>query len=232
MTKILIGRESGTERPRLAITWDGQTEYLGKPGSVPKNVSRRHCCVEIGDDQKIAIEDITDNNFMYINGVDCKRRNNIRVEDRIELGPDHYLLDLAAIVKLISARQTWHVAHLEKIYNDYHQAKLDNQIKQGKLGALSALPGVLSMISIGVAAFVDGARLPMIIVAAVFALAFALIRVRNASDIPLKLKKMDEDFKEKYVCPNPACGRFLGTLSYKDLMKIRSCPYCKTRYIE
>lgn len=232
MIKLLIGRESGTEKPRLSITRDGQTEYFGKPGSVPKSVSRKHCCIEIGDDQSITIEDVTDSNFMFINGTECKRRKNVQLDDKIELGPDRYVLDLSSIVKSVAAQQTWHIAHLEKIYNDYHQAKLDNQIKQGKLGALSALPGVLSMTSIGVAAFVEGARLPMIVVAAVFAGAFAAIRIKNAKEVPIKLKKMDDDFKETYVCPNPTCSRFLGSMSYKDLLKTRACPYCKAKYIE
>lgn len=232
MINLLIGRESGTEKPRLAIVRDGKTEFFGKPGSVPKSVSRQHCSVVIDDNHSITIEDVTDNNFMYINGDDCKRRKNVKLEDCIELGPDHYVLNLESIVKGIAAQQTWHIAHLEKIYNDYHQAKLDNQIKQGKLGALSALPGVLSMTSIGVAAFVDGARLPMIIAAAIFAGAFAAIRIKNAKEVPLKLKKMDEDFKETYVCPNPTCGRFLGSMSYKDLIKNRYCPYCKAKFTE
>ena len=232
MVNFLIGRESSTDKPRLAIIRDGQTEYFGKPGSVPKSVSRKHCSVVISDDQSISIEDITDNNFMYINGTDCKRLNNVQMDDLIELGPDRYVLDLSSIVKGISAQQTWHIAHLEKIYNDYSQAKLDNQIKQGKLGALSALPGILSMTSIGVAAFVDGARIPMIALAVIFAGAFAAIRIKNAKEVPLRLKKMDEDFKESYVCPNPACDRFLGAMSYKDLIKFRSCPYCKAKYIK
>ena len=232
MIKLLIGRESGTEKPRLSITWDGQTEYFGKPGSVPKSVSRKHCCVEIGDDQSINIEDVTDNNFMFINGTDCKRRKNVQVDDKIELGPDRYVLDLSSIVKNLAAQQTWHIAHLEKIYNDYHQAKLDSQVKQGKLGALSALPGVLSMASIGLAASLPEARIVMIVIAAVFAGAFAVLRIRNASQVPLKLKQMDEKFKDEYVCPNPTCSRFLGSMSYKDLLKYKACPYCKAKYIE
>lgn len=232
MIKLLIGRESGTEKPRLAIVRDGKTEFFGKPGSVPKSVSRQHCSIVIEDNHSITIEDITDNNFMYINGDDCKRRKNVKLEDCIELGPDRYVLDLAAIVKDIAAQQTWHIKHLEKIYNDYHQGKLDNQIKQGKLGALSALPGVLSMTSIGLAVFLPAARIVMIAIAAAFAIAFAVIRIRNASQVPLKLKQMDEKFRDSYVCPNPTCSRFLGSMTYKDLLKSRACPYCKAKYVE
>ncbi len=106
------------------------------------------------------------------------------------------------------------------------------QVKQGKLNALSALPGVLSMTSIGLAVFIPGARIVMIVIAALFALAFALIRYKNASEVPLKTRKMDEAFREKYACPNPLCGRFLGATPYKELVKNRSCPYCKSKYTE
>ena len=232
MTEVLIGRESGVDKPRLAVVEDGNVTYFGKPGSVPKSVSRKHCKVTIRDDGSLGIEDITDNNFMFVNGDDCKSRKNIHSGDRIELGPDHYLLNLDEIIKTLSSKQTWHIAHLEKIYNDYHQFKLDNQIKQSTLGALAALPGVLSMASIGVATFVARARLVMIVIAAVFALAFILIRIRNARKVPLELNKKESEFREKFVCPNPTCGHFLGSLTYKDIIKNRSCPYCKAKYIE
>lgn len=232
MIELLIGRESGAEKPRLAVTRNGKTDYYGKPGSVPRSVSRRHCRVTVDDDLSVTIEDITENNFMFVNGSDCKRRKNLRMDERIELGPDHYVLELDAIIKGLSAQQTWHIAHLEKIYNDYHQTKMDNQIEQGKKGAIMSLPGIISMISIAVAASVPNVRTPMIIVAAVFAIVFAIIRMRDASIVPLKLKKLDEDFRESYVCPNPTCGRFLGAMTYKDLLKNRVCPYCKAKYIE
>lgn len=230
MIELFIGRESGAEKPRLAVTRDGKTDYYGKPGSVPKSVSRRHCMVTVNDDQSVTIEDITENNYMFVNGADCKRRKNVRMDDRIELGPDRYVLELDAIIKGLSAQQTWHIAHLEKIYNDYHQTKLDIQIKQWKISALTSLPGVLMMTSAILAVFLPAVRFLMIAIAVAFAIAFAVIRSRNTN--PLKLKKLDEDFRESYVCPNPTCGRFLGSMTYKDLLKNRVCPYCKAKYIE
>ena len=50
MMELQIGRESGTESPRLAIVYDGKTNYYGQPGSVPKSVSRKHCLVTVGED--------------------------------------------------------------------------------------------------------------------------------------------------------------------------------------
>jgi hypothetical protein len=72
----------------------------------------------------------------------------------------------------------------------------------------------------------------MIIIAAFLGLVFALIRLRNAGTIPSKMKALEDSFRDRYVCPNPACGRFLGILPYKELLKNRSCPYCKAKFTE
>lgn len=230
--EMIIGREEGVEKPRLAIRMNGNVYYHGSPDSVPRNVSRRHCKITISDDSKITIEDITDDNFMFINGKDCKRKDNISLTDTIELGPSKYCLELDTILKGISTRQVYSISHLKDVLDSYQKEKMQLQVNQGKLNALSALPGVLSMISIGVAVFIPGARVVMIIIAAAFALFFAYIRYKKASEIPLKTKKMDEDFREKYVCPNPSCGHFLGMTPYKDLIKGHACPYCKCKYKE
>lgn len=232
MIDLLIGRESGVENPRLAVTQNGQTLFFGTPGSVPKDVSRKHCRIQIGDDSKMIVEDLTDNNFIYINGADCKRKGSVSLSDTIELGPSKYRLDMDTIIKTLSAKQSFSIKHLESIYDGYQKDKFDMQVKQGKLNALSALPGVLSMTSIGLAVFIENARIIMIIIAAIFALFFALIRYRNASKIPIRTRKMEESFREKYVCPNPACGHFLGGVPYKELLKNRACPYCKTKFTE
>ena len=234
MIEIIIGRESGVENPRLAVTQNGQTQFFGTPGSVPKDVSRKHCRIQIEDDSKMTVEDLTDNNFIYINGADCKRKVGVSLSDTIELGPSKYRLDIDTIVKTLSAKQSFSIKHLEAVYEGYQKEKFDMQVKQGKLNALSALPGVLSMISIGAAVFLQnqGVRTWAIVLAAIFALVFAVIRYRNATVIPLKTKKMDETFREKYVCPNPLCGRFLGATPYKEIVKNRSCPYCKSKFTE
>ena len=229
--ELIIGRESGVENPRLAIQNDGKMFYYGKPGSVPKTVSRNHCRVVINQEGKMLIEDITDNNFMYISGQDCKRKNNVSMGDIIELGPDRYRLDMESIVKTLTSQQSFCIVNLKEVYETYQKERFDLQVSQGKLNALSALPGVLSMASIGLAFFFSSnARVWMIVIAALFALIFALIRYRNATRVPVKTKAIEDSFREKYICPNPMCGHFLGFTPYKEIIKNRSCPYCRSRF--
>ncbi len=234
MVEIIIGREAGVEKPRLALTADGKTSYYGTPGSVPRCVSRKHCRLEIHEDSTLSISDMTDNNLMYVNGSDCKSRGHITLNDTVELGSERYRLELPAIVKLFSAQQTYHIASLKTVYDDYYKIKLDNQIRQGKLNALSALPGVLSMSSMVLAICLnnEGVRIVMIVLAALFAVGVVIIRMKNSSNNPLKMKELDDAYHDSYVCPNPSCQHFLGAMQYKDLLKNGACPYCKAKYVE
>lgn len=232
MTDLMIGRESGTANPRLAVEQNGKTMYWGKPGTVPMSVSRKHCHVVIGDEGKVEIEDITENNFMYVNGQDCKKKGNLAISDKIELGPDRYPLELEGILKALSSQKEYDISHLQAIYDAYQKERFDMQVRERKFNALSTLPGVLSMASLGLAFFIEKARVVMIVIAAVLGLVFALIRLRNADKIPSKMKALEDSFRERYVCPNPSCGRFLGVLPYKELLKNKSCPYCKAKFTE
>ena len=239
MMDLFIGREAGTDKPRLAVTLDGKTVCIGTPGSVPKSVSRRHCRICVGDDSLMTIENLTVSadsesvqNLLFIDGAEYIRRSGVPIDATVELGPNRYRLDVRALLKAVAAGQDYSICHLEKVYDDYQKEKLDLQIRQGKFNAISALPGVLSMTSIGLAVFIPNARVVMIVVAAVFALAFAFIRYKNASKIPLKTREIEDRFREKYVCPNPVCNHFLGAVPYKELLKNHHCPYCKCKFSE
>lgn len=234
MMELQIGRESGTESPRLAIVYDGKTNYYGQPGSVPKSVSRKHCLVTVGEDMSIFIEDVTSDNFMYINGIDCKEKNHIKFADTVELGPDRYRLDLESIVKAFSSKQEWHIGHLEEIFDEYQAEKTKMQVKQGKMNAASMLPGMISMVSMLLMIVWDSTtpRLILGTVAVVGMLFFFIYRNRSATSNPQKIKQLEDDFREHYVCPNPFCGHFLGTTPYKELLKNKACPYCKGKFVK
>ena len=60
---------------------------------------------------------------------------------------------------------------------------------------------------------------------------FVGLKNDDASDV---LERLNEDFQDRYVCPNPDCNKFLGNLSYRLLKRQYSmhCPYCKCEYVE
>ena len=233
--EIIIGRESGSQTPRLCLKIGNVSKYYGEAGSVPKSVSRNHCKLIIGENDQLTIFNVSDQNALYINGIEYQSEV-ISPRDLIELGNDRYRLDLSSILPIIDsiARQlgiprTYNISSLKSVWNNYTQAKLDIQIRERKFNALSAIPGVISMISIALS-FIDGLRVFFISIAAVFALTFALIRMKSAGKVPLQQVKLDEQFQDEYVCPH--CKHFLGNQRYELVLRNGSCPWCKSSFTE
>ena len=182
----------------------------------------------------MTVEDLTDNNFMYVNGKECKRMENVSLADSIELGSSKFRVDVDTVLKGLSGKMSVSIGHLKEFYENYQERKIKMQRSQQLLGVLSALPGVLSMISIGVAfAFPGGnARVVMISIAAVLAVSFAIIRLIYVFRNPKMMQKLEDDFRDNYVCPNTLCNHYLGQIPYKELVKNHSCPYCHCKYKE
>lgn len=235
--EIVIGRESGTHRPRLQINCEGKISFLGNPGSVGMKVSRQHCRLDVKTDGTIvSITDITENNFMYINGKEFKSRKGINLTDTIELGPEKYKLDLAAVLKLAIGAPTYHIAPLRQVYDSYQKELMDMQIRQGKMGAMSSLPMILSMGSGVLVSVIPGInpsiRTVLILTAVTLMILFIYLRLKTASSNPQKRKKLDDDFHKKYICPNPDCKHFFGTIRPDELVINKTCPWCKSKLVE
>lgn len=231
MTEIIVGREEHSENPRLAVNIGGNISYVGKPGCVTKHISRKHCKIVVEDDKSVSVYDLTSDNYIFVNGKECKQKKHLSVADKVELGSDRYPLDLQALIAIASSSQEYSIAHLEKVYTDYQKQKMDFQVKQGKIAALSMLPGGLSMISGVVALLIEDVRVPMLAVAAVSLVGIFIVRYFGAESNPQKMKRIEDTFHERYVCPNPACHQFLGAKPYKDFKHIKSCPYCKAKWV-
>lgn len=230
MTEIIVGREEHSDAPRLALNIGGNLSFMGKPGCVNKHMSRKHCRIVLEDDGSISVYDITADNYIMVNGKECKQKRHLTISDTVELGSDRYPLDLSAIVTMASSSKEFSITHLEKVYDDYQKQKMDFQVRQGKIGALGMLPTAISMISGCVALFVESIRIPMLVVAAFFLVCIFVVRFLGAEANPQKQKQMEEHFHDHYVCPNPACHQFLGAKSYKDLKHMKACPYCKAKW--
>lgn len=239
---IIIGRESGVAEPRLCLKTGNITKYIGAAGSVPRSVSRSHCVITLDEGNNLSIKNVSDQNALYVNGMEYKSKS-ITDSDLVELGPEKYRLDVTAVIKAFKTPastpsnnssaapnvKSYNISSLKRVWNDYTQAKLDIQIRERKIGALSAVPGVLSMISIAMA-FIPGLRGIFITIAAVFAVTFAVIRIKSAANVPLIQKELDEKFQDTYVCPH--CSHFLGNQRYELVLRNGGCPWCKSKFTE
>jgi len=242
-----IGREELTEeqkrmmqgnlRYRLAITENGNTVYFGNPGTVPQSVSRHHCELEIDDNLVMTITNVSGHNIMTVNGVECLKKKGVQLRDEVTLGKDKYPLKLEEIVKGVYSKQTYSISHLNNVYEDYEKAKIDMQIKNAKFQNYSTISGFIIPLSIVVGTILPEnapkfIRVVFYIISLIFLAVFFVLRHKRAKVGPYKQKELTDKFNDTYVCPNPACGHFLGNQPYRNILKAGSCPYCKAKFEE
>ena len=95
--ELIIGRESSSPQSigrRLQIESSSKKKYhLGEQDSVPQTVSRQHCKIVVNNDRSMVLFNLNPNNITFVNGNQVQEKA-IDMTDSIELGSDHYNLDL------------------------------------------------------------------------------------------------------------------------------------------
>ena len=223
MKEVIIGRDGETGKLRLTVVGK-QSSTFGEKNSVPLSVSQQHVKLTIGDDGSLTLTNLNVNNDTYVNhrGIECKR---IQEGDRIVLGNEHYRLDWKMLKPFIP-----HIADigpLEKVWDDYQDKKLQQQIAERKFNTLKGATGLITMFAVILGAL-SGRDNPVFmtlyILAGVISLVFFFIAYRSSSKIPIQQNHLTEDVKEKYRCPH--CGCRLVLQDYDMLRQTKGCPHC------
>lgn len=234
MKKITIGREDGPAR-RLAIYVNDQfVSFLGEQGSVPTNVSRQHCEIEIDDNHQMFITNKTNNNLVFVNGSeynkDCKKA--FKVTDKIELGPSRFPLKINEVLKCVNEELPWKIAHLKDIFDNHRKKIIEDQKTQALLNALSTVPTILMMGS-GVAFyFIENSALKILMIsfAVIMMIVLLVLRIKIAKYGPVRRQNLEDEFRKQYVCPH--CKKHLGNMRYEELVSAGKCPYCHCTFVE
>ena len=247
MAKVeaFIGKEEGQHRLLVKI---GQKAFVvGNPQSVPNTVSRSHCSlsVEYTDDQarkvtKIKIQNLKPQNITYVDGQEVESKA-IKENSHVQLGFDRYNMDLKQVVdgmrKLLPPpppppAKEYNIDHLEKIWNDYHDAKLELQKKQHSLGLWARIPMFFSMGSGVLTAIVPDQLKPYLGVLTAISLVIMIVGFIQQKNFVFseEMDKLENWFQDKYVCPNPDCHHFVGNIPFKILKTNPGCGYCKCKY--
>lgn len=246
MAKVeaVIGKEEGQHRLLVKI---GQKAFpVGTPQSVPNTVSRMHCSlsVEYTDDQarkvtKIKIQNLKPQNITYVDGQEVESKS-IKEISHVQLGFDRYNMDLKQVVdgmrKFLPPLEgpVLPITHLKKIWEEYDEEKLRISDKAAKSANKQKLQGLLSMSAmlIGCIPGIDEIIRIIIIAAAFLVGLYFFIKGSSDDTVQRKLHDLDEEFRKKYVCPNPECRHFLGQIPYDVLRQNSGCPHCKCKYKE
>ena len=168
------------------------------------------------------------NNYTYVNGQSIESKA-ISMDDRIELGADHYLLDWS----LLKPHMPIDIRPLKKVWEDYESENLKITIAQGKFNSLRSATGLITMVAIALSIASGGRNkwhLLLYGLAIIISVAFFIKAYRDSSKLPQKRQDLSKQFQRDYVCPH--CGHFMGNQPYDILIQNGSCPYCKKQFIQ
>ena len=248
MAKIeaLLGKEEGSHRLEVKV---GQKAFVvGSPGSVPKSVSRNHCLltVEYSDDAKRTVQSIIVKNMKIENStfVDGQEVEQKRVKENavVQLGFEHSPLDLQTVIAKLRALlpevkvepKTYSILPLKKVWEEYDSAKLAITSSSVKSANRQRLQGILSMFGM-LMGFIPGVptacRIAIMGTAFLMAIYF-FVKGSVGDPVHKRLHDLDNDFRKRYVCPNPDCHHYLGQIPYDVLRQNKNCGYCKCLYKE
>lgn len=247
MAKVeaVIGKEEGQHR--LLVKIGSKAFVVGNPQSVPNTVSRIHCSlsVEYSDDQtrkvtKIKIQNLKPQNITYVDGQEVEAKM-IKEDSRVQLGCERYPMDLRLVVdgmrKFLPAApppsaKEYSIVPLRKIWEEYDEERLSISDEAAKNANRQRLQGILSMsgMLIGFIPDINQTIRIVVIAAALLIAIYFFIRGSQDDTVQRKLHDLDEEFRKKYVCPNPECHHFIGNVPYDILSQNTGCQYCKCKY--
>lgn len=223
---ISIGRD--TQTGKLVFSFDGKTYQCSQAGSAPASVSPMHCQLEITDNT-IKVKNLDINNYTYINNKAIEVKTITR-DDKIALGEDRFPLEWKWIDEVVPPVAD--IRPLEKVWNEYDEHRIDQQIADRRFNSLRSATGIITMGAIALG-MLTGRQSPwfllLYVVAILISLAFTIKAYKDASAIPQKNQQRNKQFQREYVCPH--CGHFLGNQPYDILSQNDRCPYCKINFI-
>lgn len=218
-----------------------------------------HAKITIDSNGVITVFNAKPQNVTYVNGSEIASK---RVEHNcsIELGKDRFAVDLSVIlngaIKLLAvpspaphpapqpaprpvpahdlnlSRRKFNISHLEHIWYGHLQSRKAILANQKKINLVRSGCGMFTMCAMPCIFFFGPVGYLLTGIGLIGNL-YSFVGLKN-DDTADAIERLNEDFQERYVCPNPDCNKFLGNISYRLLKKQHSmhCPYCKCEYVE
>lgn len=224
--EIIIGRK-GTQKTQIT----------------DPTVSREHCKVTVNGDGTFTIENLSQSGTK-VDGRDIIR-STVTQDSVIQLGQSfkatlRELIGNVSTSSKITPQQsataakevpTFCINHLRDIWNAYDDANTELAEKNRSMNLIRTAAPIFTIGAAAVSKFFPYAWI--LTGFGVMATGYGFLGMKN-SETPKQRKERQEEFEEKWICPNPKCGKYLPKVSYKQLIRNYSftCPYCKCKYVE
>ena len=222
--EIIIGRNQTTRQ--LNIIKGGKTIAYGTAGSVPMDVSRQHLSLQSLGNGKWQLKNLNEKNVTFVNGIAVENKV-VSEKDKVELGNSHYLLSWGALKE--PKVETIDIRPLKRIWEEYDEQRLENQIAERRFNAARSAVGIITMLAVACSFILGHSPVYLVLYALAIGISvtFAIQAYRKSSAVPRQQKEMNKEFQQRYVCPK--CGHFMGFQDYDILTQNDACPYCKTK---
>lgn len=229
----------------------GQSVIIGKEGNIRVNnstVSRRHCSLTRTSQDGYMLNDLDSTNGTYVDGI-AIFSTPVTLQTHVKLG--NYETTIGHLLgyqvpapgpKAASApgpapaKETKQVSidHLFPIYQEYDQAVRDIQKKRARMGmnrmlfyTVPAIAGTVgSFLQDDTARSILGAFSALSVVGMV---AYTMLMPSKSDELVDEQFELNQDFQLNFTCPE--CKNFLGQRPPKLLLKVGSCPYCKSKFV-
>lgn len=254
---ILFGKEPGQGRLLVAIAGNGRYATIGAPGSVPNCVSRcrptegvAHARLSVSQNGTMTLENIKPQNVTYVNGSEIVAKQ-VTTANTVELGKDRFRINLSVILEAASKivvrppqpvppqprpqplpAKKYNISHLEYIWASHQEMKRIVQSRQRRITMVRSGCGIFTT-SAMLCCFLIGPVGYVLTGIGLLGNIYSFVGLKNDHTAET-VEQFNEEFQDRYVCPNPDCNKFLGNISYRLLKKQYSmhCPYCKSEYVE
>lgn len=131
---------------------------------------------------------------------------------------------------------TYSIAHLEAVWDDYHETLLDIQRRQRTTTLLRSASPMFTLGSGALAALANRMKCDEVFwITAILAgigivlMIFSFFKGLIDNSIDEK-EEATELFNSYYVCPNPKCHHFMGNQAYQIVSQHKNCPWCKCKF--
>jgi hypothetical protein len=209
------------------------------------DVSSKHATVTRLENNEFEVIDLDSLNGTFVNGYRVLRATiSVNDELRISQNPGK-IIDLTEIFKLkdVSPKVvktdendfSQEFSKLKALYDNYQKDRIklskNHQLKTSIIRAAFTLsPLVIFKV---VQHSLDPSQQQEFssdfIVFSVLGSTLAVAATGSMSPVE-KISQLDEDFKVKYVCPNPKCRRPLGMVPWTNYYNQGTCSFCKVKY--
>lgn len=204
---------------------------------IEKNdISSVHAKVTFLGNGLFQVEDLNSTNGTYVNGYRIKKAN-VSLDDEVRLSADTVLnlpkefgLSVTQIDRPVKTNDkdfTYEFAKLEDVYNGYKKERR-KIIKRNRV-IVSLIRAAIILIPLAVVLYYFESKSAIGITILCATVANLAVGGMNSTE---KLEDVEDNFRIRYVCPNPSCHSQLGNNSWRVLHETGKCFRCGAIYNE